>query len=138
MPRPKKVDQLWESSHDTAICEEQIVHVDAVRAVRAALPGVPTIAGLSALFGALSDPTRLRIIAVLAIRELCVCDLAAALGMSQSAVSHQLRNLRQLGLVKAQRQGRRAYYALDDEHVTNLFDQALNHIDHQVLEAAHD
>lgn len=113
------------------ICDEQIVHVDAVRASRANLPQAAVVGGVSALFAALGDPTRLRLVAALAARELCVCDLAAALGISQSAVSHQIRVLRELGAVRPRRDGRRVYYALDDEHVTTLYHQAVDHIRHR-------
>src|SRR5262249_7832580 len=77
------------------------------------------------LFAALGDPTRLRIVAALANRELCVCDLAATIGQSESAVSHQLRNLRALGLVRSRREGRLGHYALDDHHLTPLSRPAL-------------
>jgi ArsR family transcriptional regulator len=112
------------------LCDEQIVHVDAVRGARAHLPDPDRIAAMSALFGALGDPTRLRVVAALASQELCVCDLAATLGMSPSSVSHQLRALRALGLVASRRDGRLVYYALDDAHVSSLFDQALEHVNH--------
>ena len=113
------------------LCDEQIVHVDAVREARANLPPSNVLAEASALFAALGDPTRLRLVAALAARELCVCDLAAALGMSQSAVSHQVRVLRQLGVVRPRRDGRRVYYALDDEHVSGFYTQALVHVRHR-------
>ena len=82
-------------------------------------------------FKALSDPTRVRIVSLLSEVELCVCDLAAALGMSQSAVSHQLRTLRALRLVRWRRDGRQVLYALDDEHVVSLFRKALEHVAHE-------
>ncbi len=72
--------------------------------------------------------------AALAERELCVCDLAATVGHSESAVSHHLRLMRSIGLVRARRDGRLAYYALDDAHVTALYGQALAHIRHQISE----
>jgi DNA-binding transcriptional ArsR family regulator len=78
----------------------------------------------------LSDPTRVRIISLLADGELCVCDLSAALDMSQSAVSHQLRTLRDLRLVRWRRQGRQIFYTLDDDHVSDLFRRGLDHVAH--------
>ncbi len=81
-------------------------------------------------FKALSDPTRVRIISALTHAELCVCDIAAALGMSQSAISHQLRILRTLRLVKSRKEGRQVYYSLDDEHIYSLFQQGLDHVLH--------
>ncbi|HQZ90533.1 MAG TPA: metalloregulator ArsR/SmtB family transcription factor [Thermomicrobiales bacterium] len=126
MARPRKSDQLREP----VATDEPLVDLAAVRAARAALPEAGVLAGASELFGALADPTRLRIAAALAARELCVSDLAATLGLSQSAASHQLRVLRDRGLVRARRDGRLSYYALDDEHVAGLFGQALDHVRH--------
>lgn len=129
MARPRKVDQL--ADIDDLVCEERVVHVDAVRDARRDLPPPQTVVGLVELFGALGDATRLRIVSALAARELCVCDLAAAIGQSDSAVSHQLRVLRKLGLVRSRRDGRRVYYALDDDHVSTLYAQAIDHVGHQ-------
>lgn len=130
MARPRKADQL----RDPVAQSAEVVDLVAVRAARAALPDGAAVAGTSELFGALADPTRLRIVAALVERELCVGDLAAALSLSQSAVSHQLRVLRDRGLVRARREGRLSYYALDDEHVTGLFGQALDHVRHRMEE----
>lgn len=129
MPRPRKTDQL--ADVPDLVCDDRVVHVDAVRAARAALPSRGDLLGLAELFAALGDPTRLRIVAALAGRELCVCDLAATVGTSESAVSHQLRGLRALGLVRSRRDGRLVYYALDDEHVSSLYGQALDHVAHR-------
>ena len=130
MARPRKAEQLAEMT-DLG-CDDRIVHVEAVQAARKALPGVGTLAGLADVFAALGDPTRLRIVAALADRELCVCDLAATVGHSESAVSHHLRLLRSLGLVRARRDGRLVYYVLDDAHVALLYSQALDHVDHRI------
>jgi ArsR family transcriptional regulator len=116
-------------------CDDKVVHVDAVRQARRSLPGRETLAGLADLFTALGDPTRLRILAALSGRELCVCDLAATVGQSESAVSHQLRLLRSRDLVRSRRDGRLVYYALDDEHVAALYAQAADHVGHQLREA---
>lgn len=89
-----------------------------------------TATRLAEVFKALSDPTRLRIISALGEGELCVFDIAAALGMSHSAISHQLRTLRNLRLVKNRREGRMVYYALDDEHIQTLFRQGMDHVKH--------
>lgn len=85
---------------------------------------------LSATFKALGDPTRIRILEALSREELCVCALAGALGMSSSAVSHQLRVLREARLVKFRREGKTVYYSLDDLHVWTLFEQGLKHVVH--------
>jgi DNA-binding transcriptional ArsR family regulator len=97
------------------------------RALERALPE-RTIDRLSRLFSALSDPTRLRILHGLTVSsELCVCDLAVIADLSVSAVSHQLRLLRDRDLVRARRDGRIVYYSLVDEHVTTLMESGLNH-----------
>ncbi len=85
---------------------------------------------LAAIFRALGDPTRLRIISVLAEREVCVGDLTAALEMAQPAVSHQLRDMAALHLVRSRREGRHVYYRLDDDHVRDLFRLTLAHVRH--------
>jgi ArsR family transcriptional regulator, lead/cadmium/zinc/bismuth-responsive transcriptional repressor len=85
---------------------------------------------LADLFSALSDPTRLRIISVLLENELNVGDIATQLTMTESAVSHQLRGLRQLRLVRSRKNGRQVYYALDDDHVAKLYRLGLDHIEH--------
>ncbi|HSL29772.1 MAG TPA: metalloregulator ArsR/SmtB family transcription factor [Anaerolineales bacterium] len=85
---------------------------------------------LADLFSALSDPTRLRIISVLLEDELNVGEIASQLEMSESAVSHQLRGLRQLRLVRSRKNGRQVYYALDDDHVERLYRLGLDHVGH--------
>lgn len=85
---------------------------------------------LADLFSALSDPTRLRIISVLLEGEMNVGDIASQLVMTESAVSHQLRGLRQMKLVRARKNGRQVYYALDDDHVTKLYRMGLDHVEH--------
>ena len=89
-----------------------------------------TFTHLADLFSALSDPTRLRIISVLLEGELNVGDLAAKLQMTESAVSHQLRGLRQLHLVRSRKDGRQVYYTLDDDHVARLYRLGLDHVEH--------
>ena len=89
-----------------------------------------TFTHLAELFGALSDPTRLRIIAVLLGGEMNVGDIATQVAMTESAVSHQLRGLRQMRLVRSRKNGRQVYYALDDDHVAKLYRMGLEHVDH--------
>lgn len=113
-------------------CDVQAIHLDGVRRARAVLPGRQVAADLAALFGALGDPTRVRLLATLTNGPLCVCDLAATLGISQSAVSHQLRLLRTLHLVRARRDGKLVWYALDDDHIGDLLAIGFAHIGHQV------
>jgi len=101
-----------------------------VREVQEQLIDGLTATRLARTFKALSDPTRVRIISALSCNELCVHELAACLGMSQSAVSHQLRTLRRMRLVRFHKEGRHVYYALDDEHIHDLFRQGLEHVEH--------
>ena len=94
------------------------------------LVDVPTAADMANLFKALADTTRVRIISALLYGEACVGDLSDSLGMSMSAISHQLRTLRQMRLVRTRRQGKHVFYALDDEHVVELFQRSLEHVRH--------
>lgn len=87
-----------------------------------------TVAALAETFRALGDGTRVRILHALSQAEVCVCDLAATLSVSESAVSHQLRFLRSLRLVTSRRDGRHIYYTLADHHIVKLFEQGLEHV----------
>jgi len=89
-----------------------------------------TAFNLADLFSALSDPTRLRIISVLLEKEMNVGDIASQLAMTESAVSHQLRGLRQMHLVRSRKDGRQVFYALDDDHVAKLYNLGLEHVEH--------
>jgi DNA-binding transcriptional ArsR family regulator len=110
-------------------CEVRVVDPDAVASLRAAQAGAEELAGLAETFHVLAHPTRLRIVEALAnAPELCVCDLSAVVGASESAVSHQLRQLRQLRMVRHRREGRMAYYRLEDDHVADLFRLGLDHV----------
>lgn len=111
-------------------CEVTVIHDDIVSDIQAKKLSVEKGNELALLFQALSDPTRLRIIHTLMQAEICVCDLAAVLEMTQSSVSHQLRNLRTLRLVKHRKVGRMVYYSIDDEHVLSLMEIGLQHISH--------
>lgn len=88
---------------------------------------IESVASLAETFKVLGDPTRLRILSALAQEELCVCDLATLLGVSQSVVSHSLRALRQMRLVRYRREGKIAYYALDDAHIESLLAEGFRH-----------
>lgn len=107
------------------------LHEDEIQQVQARTLPDNQIERLSALYKALGDPTRIRIISALAVSALCVADIATLLDMSQSAISHQLRVLRLVGLVKYHKDGKHVIYALDDDHVHNIFDSGLDHIKHQ-------
>lgn len=106
------------------------LHPEQVRVAEQHLIDGPTATQLALTFQALADPTRTRIISALSHAELCVQDLASVLGMTPSAVSHQLRLMRNLRLVKSRKAGRLVYYALDDEHIHDLFHRGLEHAEH--------
>ena len=99
--------------------------------LRQSLMGVEDVAALADLFKMLGDPTRVRILDTLAQGERCVCDIADLVGMSESAVSHQLRLLRATRLVRVRRVGRQAFYALDDHHIIGLLHDARRHVQEQ-------
>ncbi len=108
-------------------CERRIIHEDRLAAARQALGRLPPAETVCSLFKALADPGRLTIVNALAVQEMCVCDLAALLGVSESAASHQLRLLRSANLVKNRRDGQVLYYRLADEHVMRLVETAVEH-----------
>jgi len=109
-------------------CDVRIIHEDRVARARENILDSETLELVSRTFKALGDPTRLKILWALDHGEMCVCDLAAMLGVSESAVSQQLRTLRQLSLVANRREGTVLYYHLMDEHVRQLVNMALEHV----------
>ncbi len=109
-------------------CQIRHIHTENVAKATGAIPKIEVIQNLADLFKALGDPTRLKIVTALLAVELCVCDLSAVCGLSESAVSHQLRILRNLRIVKYRRAGKIVYYQLDDSHVETLVKQSLEHI----------
>ena len=113
------------SEDDT--CQIKYVNQELVTALLKSQHDNKIVSGLAEIFGVLADPTRLKICMFLSESELCVCDLAAMLNISESAVSHQLRLLRSLRIVKYRRDGKMAFYTLDDNHVTSLIKQGLDH-----------
>lgn len=111
-------------------CTVKVVDADRVAAVHERMPAPEDLTDTADIFGLLSDPNRLRLLVALLDGELCVCDLAAVTGQSESAVSHALRLLRAHRIVAARRSGRMAYYRLEDPHVRMLLDLALVHTEH--------
>jgi ArsR family transcriptional regulator len=109
-------------------CSFLCVHEDVVTQVRQHLPEEESLLHLADLFQVFGDGTRVRILFVLLEAEVCVCDLATLLGMTQSAVSHQLRILKQAQLIKARRDGKIVYYSLADDHVATLLKQGMEHV----------
>ena len=110
-------------------CEQLCYDAPTVRVVKQGMVSEDTVQQLAATFEILADPTRLRIIHALSRKELCVCDLAHVLSMSMSAVSHQLRRLRDLRLVKYRYEGRMAFYSLDDEFTKRMLEDAVKHVE---------
>lgn len=108
-------------------CEVTFVHEDRVKRARRALRDEGTTLDLSETFKVLGDPTRLNIVLALSAEELCVCDIAALLGMTDSAISHQLRLLKNLRIVKHRKTGKMVYYSLDDSHIEALVRMAARH-----------
>ena len=111
-----------------AVCSIALIDEAKVAAARDAMPPDEILVQLAETFRVLGDPTRVRILQALSLEELCVCDMASLLGTTKSAVSHQLRLLRSLRVVKYRKDGRIVYYSLDDSHVGNLLREGLNHI----------
>ena len=111
-------------------CALRVVDRDKVAAVRESMPCDDDVTDLADVFGLLSDAGRLRLLLALLEGEMCVCDLAAASGQSESSVSHALRLLRAHRVVRVRRSGRMSYYSLEDAHVRVLLDLALTHVNH--------
>ena len=110
------------------LCSETVVDFNKVRRVQKDLPPGSEISNLAETFKILGDPTRLRIVLALAKEELCVCDLATLFELSVSAISHQLRLLRSMKLVKYRKAGKMVYYSLDDEHIEAVIRLAQTHV----------
>lgn len=109
-------------------CEEDLVHTDQVEMVRAQLPPDEQLYDLAELFKIFGDSTRIKILYALLESELCVCDIAKLMEVTQSAVSHQLRLLKNSKLVKFRREGKTVYYSLADDHVLHILAQGMEHI----------
>ncbi|MGD8521031.1 MAG: metalloregulator ArsR/SmtB family transcription factor [Desulfobacterales bacterium] len=109
-------------------CQIRVVHLDRVEKARREVISAHELDRLSLTYKVLGDPNRLKIVMALRNVEMCVCDLAAFTGLTDSAVSHQLRRLKDLALVKSRRDGQIIYYSLDDEHVSQLLNIGLEHI----------
>lgn len=109
-------------------CESTCVHKDLLNMVNEQMPDETVLYDLSELFKVFGDSTRIRILFVLFECEVCVCDLAEALNMTQSAISHQLKILKQSKLVKSRRDGKQVFYSLADEHVRTIIAQGIDHI----------
>ncbi|AOT72286.1 MAG: winged helix-turn-helix transcriptional regulator [Selenomonadales bacterium] len=109
-------------------CDCEVIHEETVNQVREKMPEEETLYDLAEIFKVFGDSTRIKILWALDEAEMCVCDIAVLLNMTQSAISHQLRVLKQANLVKNRKEGKVVYYSLVDEHVRQIFDQGLIHI----------
>ena len=112
-------------------CDCDVIHEDIVNEVKGKMPEEESLYDLAELFKVFGDSTRIKILWALDEAEMCVCDIAVLLNMTQSAISHQLRVLKQANLVKNRKEGKVVYYSLDDDHVKNIFDQGLIHINEE-------
>ena len=111
---------------ETLVCECPVIHQEVIDKIK--LPEEEVLYDLGDFFKILGDSTRIKILSALFQSEMCVCDIAALLGMTQSAISHQLRVLKQGRLVKHRKDGKVVYYSLDDDHIKHIVDQGLTHI----------
>ena len=111
-----------------SLCDSNAIHEEVVERVRAAMPESKNFYDLAHLYKMFADNTRLKIMWALSCEEMCVCDLAALLGMTKSAISHQLKSLRLSNLVKYDKQGKVVYYSLADDHVKDIFEKGFEHI----------
>lgn len=110
-------------------CDDIELHEDKLKLVHTHMPPEEKLYDLAELFKVFGDSTRIRILFVLSMTEMCVCDLAESLNMTASAISHQLRILKQNKLVKNRREGKTVYYSLDDDHVKAIIDQGMEHVE---------
>ncbi len=114
---------------NTEVCEYMHAHPDLIEKVKAEMPPEETLYDLAELYKVFGDSTRIKILYVLFEAEVCVCDLAQCLNMTTSAISHQLRVLKQSRLVKFRREGKTVFYSLADEHVRTILGQGMDHIE---------
>ena len=112
-------------------CDCNIIHKDTVNQTKERMLDDITLTKVADFFKILGDPTRTKILCALDNNEMCVCDIANVLNMTKSSISHQLNTLRQNNIVKSKKIGKEAFYTLDDEHVTEVFEVALSHIGHK-------
>lgn len=109
------------------VCEGTVIHEEVVQKVKEKIPDDEILYDLADFFKVLGDSTRIKILNALFHSEMCVCDIASLLGMTQSAISHQLRVLKQGRLVKHRKEGKSVYYSLDDEHIKHIVEEGLIH-----------
>ncbi len=109
-------------------CDCEVIHQDVVEKVRSEMLDDDSLINMADFYKALSDSTRIKIINSLYISEMCVCDISVLLNMTKSAISHQLKNLKELNLIKSRKQGKEVYYSLADRHVGIVFEITKEHV----------
>ena len=125
----KKINQPVKQDYEhEACCDELCIHENIVQSVSLEMPNEEELYDLAELFKVFGDTTRIKILYTLFKSEMCVCDIAEILDMTQSAISHQLRVLKQAKLVKNRREGKQIIYSLDDGHIVNIMNQGLEHM----------
>ncbi|PEA55506.1 transcriptional regulator [Bacillus pseudomycoides] len=122
-------EQKIETNEET--CLQNVIHQEVIEKVQQTIPQDDSLSQVAELFKVLGDRTRTRILHALFEAEMCVCDLAYLLGMTQSSISHQLRVLKQAKLVKNRKEGKVVYYSLADHHVIHIFEQAFEHVNEE-------
>ncbi len=126
MVEQKAIDN--KNNNDIEMCDFMHAHEDTVRSVRSRMPSDETLFDLAELYKIFGDSTRIKILYTLFESEMCVCDIASLVGVSQSAISHQLRLLKQVNLIKPRRDGKTVFYSLSDNHVRTIINNGMNHI----------
>ncbi len=118
-------------SKNEFICDCNMIHNETVKETLSKMPEENTFNKIAEFFKILGDTTRTKILFALDLNEMCVCDIANVLGMSKSSISHQLGTLRRMNIVKCRKVGKEVFYTLDDEHIKQVFEVALEHIEHK-------
>ncbi len=121
-------------SNNEFMCDCNIIHEEVVKDTLNKMPQPELFDKIAEFFKIIGDPTRTKILFALDQNEMCVCDIANVLGMTKSSISHQLATLRKSGIVKCRREGKEIYYTLDDEHVKQVFEVGIEHIEHKEQE----
>ncbi len=119
---------------DEVFCDCDVIHADVVDEVKQRMPNEADLYDLADFFKIFGDSTRVKIIWALDEKELCVCDIAVLLNMTKSAISHQLKTLKQANLVKFRREGKVVYYSLKDDHVKDIFEKGMEHIKEKYIQ----
>lgn len=118
-------------SKNEYICDCNMLHKELVNDTLSKMPEEKTLNNLADFFKIMGDPTRCKLLFALLQNEMCVCDLANVLSMTKSSISHQLSKMKNVGLVKSRKSGKTVYYSLDDQHISEIFEVGIEHINHK-------